>query len=171
VTRLLLYAALILMPAEAAAQTIATNFADLSRLLKSGDTVQITDANGRTLRGRIGDLSPQSLELMARKRAPDGTEPLVPVGRFVEADVRQIRVQRRDSVLNGTLIGLGVGLGIAIIPAAGIFCSSTYEGGVPLSSCLSFLATLGGIGAGTGLAIDAVRTPSRMIYYQAAVRF
>ena len=170
--RLLVCAAsLILIPLQADGQTIATSFADLPTLVKSGDTVYVTDVKGRSLKGRIGDLSSVSLELMARRRAPDGTEPFVSFARLAEADVRQIRVERRDSVLNGTLIGLAVGLGIAALPAAGIFCNPNYEGGMPLSSCLSFLATLGGVGAGTGVAIDAARVERRMVYYQASVRF
>ena len=160
-----------LIPAEVPGQTIATSFADLPVLLKPGDTVHVTDAKGRSLRGRIGDLSPSSLELMARRRAPDGTGPFVSLARLAEADVRQVRVERRDSVLNGTLIGLAVGLGIAALPAAGIFCNPNYEGGMPLSSCFAFLATLGGLGAGTGVAIDAARIERRMVYYQASVRF
>lgn len=175
VTRGLVFAAsLILIPAAgvALAQTIATSFNDLPALIKPGDTVFVTDVKGRSLTGRIGELMPTSLELTARRRAPDGTEPFVTVARFSEPDVRQIRVQRPDSVVNGTLIvGLGVALGIAALPAAAIFCNPNYEDGMPLSTCLSFLGIVGGIGAGTGVAIDAARVERRMVYYQASVRF
>jgi hypothetical protein len=164
-------AALALATTTASAQTVVTSFSDLPTVVKSGDTVDVTDAKGRTLRGTIGELSRTSLELTARKRASDGTEPFQSIGRFSATDVRQIRLERRDSVLNGTLIGLAVGLGIAAIPAAALFCNPNYEDGATASMCASFLSILGGIGAGTGLAVDAVRVERRMVYYQASVRF
>ncbi len=162
---------LMLAPAGVTAQTVATSFSDLPAILRSGESVDVTDAKGQSLRGRIGALTPSLLELMARRRAPDGTEALVSIARLAEADVRMIRVARRDSLLNGTLIGLAVGLGIAALPAAGIFCNPNYEDGPPLSSCLSFLGVLGGIGAGSGLAIDAARFERRMVFYRASVIF
>lgn len=164
-------AAVILLPLTAGAQTVVTSFSELPTVVKPGDTVDVTDAKGRTLRGRIGELSRSSLELTARKRAPDGTDPFVPIARFSEPDVRQIRLEHRDSVLNGTLIGLAIGLGIAALPAAGIFCNPNYEDGATASMCASFLGILGGIGAGAGLAVDAVRVERRMVYYKASVRF
>jgi hypothetical protein len=165
-------AALVLATTTVSAQTVVTSFSDLSTVVKSGDTVDVTDAKGRTLRGRIGELSQSSLELTARQRASDGSEPFVPIGRFSEPDVRQIRLQRRDSVLNGTLIGLAIGLGIAAFPAAGIFCGGSYEDFTATAgSCAGFLGILGGIGAGAGLAVDAARVERRMVYYKASVRF
>jgi hypothetical protein len=164
-------AAVILLPFTAGAQTVVTAFSELPTVIKSGDTIDVTDAKGRTLRGRIAELSLTSLELTARKRASDGSEPFVSIGRFSPADVRQIRLERRDSVLNGTLIGLAIGLGIAALPAAAIFCNPNYEDGATASMCASFLGILGGIGAGAGLAVDAVRVERRMVYYQASVRF
>ena len=132
VTRGLVFAAsLILIPAEgvAVAQTIATSFNDLPALIKPGDTVFVTDVKGRSSTGRIGELMPTSLELTARRRAPDGTEPFVTVARLSEPDVRQIRVERRDSVVNGTLIGLGVALGIAALPPQGSTAIPTTKAG------------------------------------------
>lgn len=164
-------AAVLLLPPPAAAQTVVTSFTELPTVVKVGDTVDVTDAKGRTLRGRIGELSRSSLELTARKRAPDGTDSFVPVARFSDPDVRQIRLERRDSVLNGTLIGLAIGLGIAALPAAGIFCNPNYEDGATAGMCASFLGILGGIGAGAGVLVDAARVERRMVYYKASVRF
>lgn len=98
-------AAVILLPLPAGAQTVVTSFSEVPAVVKAGDTVDVTDAKGRTLRGRIGELSRSSIALTARRRASDGSEPFVSIGRFSVADVRQIRLQRRDSPLNGTLIG------------------------------------------------------------------
>ena len=166
-------AAVIVLPLHAAAQTVVTSFSELPSVLKAGDTVDVTDAKGRTLRGTINDLSRSSLELTARKHAPDGSDPFVPVGRFSESDVRQIRLQHRDSLLNGTLIGLAIGLGIAAFPASAIFCGNGgYEDfSATPGSCAAFLGILGGIGAGAGVAVDAARVEHRMVYYKASVRF
>ena len=155
-------AALILLPLAAGAQTVATSFSELPAVVKPGDIVDVTDARGRTLRGTIGELSRTSLEIAARERAPE---------RFSDTDIRQIRLERRDSPLNGTLIGLAIGLGIAALPAAGMFCNPNYEDGATVATCASFLGILGGIGAGTGLAVDAARVERRMIYYNASIRF
>lgn len=167
----LVAAVLALATTTTSAQTVVTSFSDLPTVVKSGDTVDVTDAKGRTLRGKIGELSPTSLELTARKRAPDGTEPFQSIGRFSATDVRQIRLERRDSVLNGTLIGLAIGLGLAALPAAAVACNPNYEGGATAGECATFLTIMGGIGAGAGLAVDAVRVERSMVYYQASVRF
>ena len=164
-------AAVILLPLSAGAQTVVTSFSEVPAVVKAGDTVDVTDAKGRTLRGRIGELSRSSIELTARRRAPDGSEPFVSIGRFSDADVRQIRLQRRDSPLNGTLIGLAIGLGIAAFPAAGIFCNPNYEDGATFGMCASFLGILGGVGAGAGLAVDAARVERRLVYYNASIKF
>ena len=164
-------AAVILLPLTAGAQTVVTSFSEVPTVVKTGDIVDITDAKGRTLRGTIGELSRSSLELTARMRGSDGTEPFVSIGRFSETDVRQIRPQRRDSLLNGTVIGLAVGMAIAAFPAAGIFCNPNYEDGATAAMCASFLGILGGIGAGTGLIVDAARVERPMVYYKASVRF
>jgi len=42
---------------------------------------------------------------------------------------------------------------------------------MPMSSCLSFLGIMGGIGAGTGVAIDATRVERRVVFYQTGIRF
>ena len=166
-------AAVSLLPLTAGAQTVVTSFTELPTVVKTGDTVDVTDVKGRTLRGRIADLSRSSLELTARKRASDGSDPFVSIGRFSETDIREIRLQHRDSLLNGTLIGLAIGLGIATFPAAGIFCGNgSYEDfSATAGSCAAFLGIVGGIGAGIGVTVDAARVERRMVYYKASVRF
>jgi hypothetical protein len=166
-------AAVLLLPLTASAQTVVTTFAELPAVLQAGDTVDVTDAKGHTLRGRVEELSPSSLEISARKRASGGTDPFVSIGRFSETDVRQIRLQHRDSLLNGTLIGLAIGLGIGALPAAQIFCGNgSYElFSATARSCAAFLGFVGGIGAGIGVTVDAARVERRMVYYKASVRF
>src|SRR5687768_9951732 len=92
-------AGVLLLPLTVSAQTVVTSFTELTTVVKTGDTVDVTDAKGRTLRGTIGELSRSSLELTARKRASDGSDPFVSIGHFSATDVRQIRLEHRDSVL------------------------------------------------------------------------
>jgi hypothetical protein len=107
---LLVSAALLLVaPLKVSAQVVATSFEELRALVKAGDTIYVTDASGRRTKGRLGELSASSLELLVRKAGPDGRETLVPQARLSEGDVRQILLERRDSLRNGTLIGLAVG--------------------------------------------------------------
>jgi hypothetical protein len=98
---------LLLGPAEARAQLVATSFADLQTLVRAGDTLEVTDTSGRRTTGRLGDLSASSLELLVWRNDHLG-ERTVPQ-KVVEADVTRIRLARRDSLWNGTAIGLGVG--------------------------------------------------------------
>jgi hypothetical protein len=41
-------------PHQANAQVVATSFEDLRPLVKSGDTIYVTEANGRKTRARLG---------------------------------------------------------------------------------------------------------------------
>src|SRR5262245_65196589 len=91
------------------AQTAATSFTELQALTKQGDRIEVTDATGRQFKGRLGDLSASSLQLLVQKTASGGQSTLVPQATFSESDVLQIRLERRDSLLNGTLIGFAIG--------------------------------------------------------------
>ena len=94
---------LVMAPLKASAQVVATSFEELQALVK-GDTIDVTDVSGRKTKGRLGELSASSLELLVRKAGPDGRETFVPQARLSERDVRQILLERRDSLWNGTLI-------------------------------------------------------------------
>ena len=136
---------LAIAPFDARAQVVATSFEELQPLLKPGDPIDITETGGRKIKGRLGELSASSLELQARE---GGT-------RFSEGDVRQIRLARRDSLWNGTLIGFAPGAAIGALMlffGAGCDCY-TIESRAPFA--LTTMAVAGGIGAGIGAAIDA----------------
>jgi len=75
---------------EAGAQVVATSFEELRPLVKPGDTIFVTEANGRKTRARLGELTPSSLEMLVPKSGPDGRETCVPQSRLAERDVRQI---------------------------------------------------------------------------------
>ena len=155
-------------PHRANAQVVATSFEELRAIVKPGETVFITDTSGRKSKGRLGQLSASTLELLARQTGPDGRETLVPQSRLSERDVRQIQVDRGDSVLNGTLIGLAVVGGpwlLACNPATD-WCY--YNDGANLYRVIALVTS--GIGAGIGALVDAGIRERVLVYYQPPTR-
>jgi hypothetical protein len=155
-------------PHQAHAQVVATSFEDLRPLVKSGDTIYVTEANGRKTRARLGELTPSSLEVLVRKTGPDGRETFVPQSRLAERDVRQIQIVRGDSVLNGTLIGLAVVGGpwlLACNPATD-WCY--YNDGANLYRAIALITS--GIGAGIGALVDAGIRERVLVYYHPSDR-
>jgi hypothetical protein len=152
-------------PYQANAQVVATSFEELRSLVKSGDTIYVTEANGKKTRARLGELTQSSLEILVRKTAPDGRETFVPQSRLAENDIRQIQIERGDSVLNGTLIGLAVVGGpwlLACNPATD-WCY--YNDGANLYRGIALITS--GIAAGIGALIDAGIRERVLVYYQA----
>ena len=158
-------ALLLAVPLQVSAQTVATSFEELRALVKPGDTIYVTDASGRRTKGRLGELSASSLELLVRKTGPDGRETVVPQARLSERDVRQIVLQRRDPLWKGTVIGLGLGA----IPGAvaGLSGCAQYNGHACVTGPIFGALMIGGIGAGVGALIDALITERTTVYYQA----
>jgi hypothetical protein len=155
-------------PYHANAQVVATSFEELRPLVKSGDTIYVTEANGRKTRARLGELTQSSLEILVRKTGPDGRETFVPQSRLAERDVRQIQIDRGDSVLNGTLIGLAVVGGpwlLACNPATD-WCF--YNDGANLYRMIALITS--GIGAGVGALVDAGIRERVLVYYQTPAR-
>jgi hypothetical protein len=152
------------LPFTASAQAVATSFEELRSLVKPGETIHLTDATGRTIRGRVGDLSASSLEVLVRQTAPDGRETFVPQRRLSESDVRQILVQRRDPVWKGTLIGAAVvgGPWLLVCNPATDWCY--YGDGENLFRGLALITTA--IGAGIGALIDVAINERTMVYYR-----
>ena len=89
---------------------------------------------------------------------------VVPQARLSERDIRQIRIERRDSLLNGTLIGLASGAGpwILAVPAG---CFNTRE--YPHTQCPQYLLATSVIGTAVGAAIDALIIKRTTVYFQA----
>jgi len=89
-----------LSASSASAQTVATSFEELERILRTGQTVEVVDAGGQRTRGKIAELAGASLVV------------LVPATRtFTEADV--VEIKAIDRLWNGALIGGAVGAGLA----------------------------------------------------------
>jgi len=141
---------IVLVPALSAAQEPVKSFDQLNTRLKVGDTVWVTDAQGREIKGKIRGLSATSLLLDAGGSPQD----------LQAARVGTIRVQQSDSLKNGALIGLAAG---AVAGALVMVAVCDGEAG-----CAPGGALLGaGAGAGIGVGIDAARGGKRVLAYRA----
>ena len=138
---------------HAEAQT-AASFEDLSRLLRAGDRVTVTDAHGEDLEGRIIDLSPSTLalEITGNRRY------------LGAADVSSIRQRRRDPLRNGTLIGIGVGVIPGVLLSAMVHSYANNEGGSPGRAVATSMIFSLGVGAALGAGVDAMIQGSHVIY-------
>jgi len=141
---------LLLAFALAAAQEPVTSFDQLNTRLKPGDTIWVTDGQGREVKGKVQALAPDAITLKG-----DGPRT------FAAGDVRLISERRNDSLANGALIGLavgGVGTGLACLASA----ESSDAGW-----CAVAAAAYGGIGAAIGVGIDALIPGKKLVAYRA----
>jgi hypothetical protein len=139
----------------AAAQEPVETFDQLNTRLKVGDTVWVTDAQGREVKGQIRDIQPSSLMLDA-----DGTKT------FQASDVRQL-VERgvrstKACVFWGLVGGSGAGVLAALAtrgPLSTTWCVGTVPADVACSPTRTGLGDeawfLVPAGAGVGLAVGA----------------
>jgi hypothetical protein len=146
---------LVAVSVRAAAQETVKSFDQLNTRLKIGDTIWVTDAQGRETEGKIGTLSPDALTLEA-----EGSRA------FAARDVRSIRDRQRDSLKNGTLIGLGVGGSLALT-----WCLAAVASDGPSISpgveCFEGAVVFGGVGTLFGLFIDASSPGKMRVAYRA----
>jgi hypothetical protein len=130
------------------AQGVASNLRELQLLVRPGETVTVTDAQGREVKGEIQTLSPSLLALSDRSGSHEWTE----------SDIVSIRQRKSDSLGNGALWGLAVGAGVVLV--AGL---STAEG--PDEDWVWLAAAFyGGVGAGIGVGIDAMIKKDYVIF-------
>jgi len=140
------------VPAPAAAQEPVTSFDQLSTRLKPGDTIWITDAQGREVKGKIQALAPDALTLRG-----DG------LMTFAARDVSIIRESDGDSLKNGALIGLGVGGGIGVAACVSIVAMDDDDAGW----CAAAIGTYSAMGVGIGVGIDALIPGRKRVAYRA----
>lgn len=130
------------------AQTPQPGTNNLETALIQGRTVWITDANGREEETRIVGLFDGIVT------ATGGVD----IRRFRTTDIVRVRARHSDSVLNGALIGAGAAV------ASGLFLCTRTE---PWENCrddIGPMVKIGALGAGIGIAIDALIRGRRTIY-------
>lgn len=130
------------------AQTPRGAHSDLENTLIPGMTVWITDTGGREEQTRIVGVSGGIVT------ATRGGE----IRRLRTADVMRVRVRHSDSLINGALIGAGAAV------ASGLLLCRLTE---PWENCrddVGPMVRIGAIGAGAGIAIDALFRGRRTIY-------
>lgn len=116
----------------------ASSFDQLSGLLRSGERITVADSNGKSFSGVVTSLSPAGITVRVGQQPRE----------FLERDVVAIRKREGDSLLNGTLIGLGVGAGVAAISCAPYAYSYGF--------CMLIASPGIGVSVGIGVAIDAL---------------
>jgi hypothetical protein len=142
---------LVLAPVAATAQEPVMSFDQLNTRLKIGDTIWVTDAQGREVKGKVQGLDAASLTLESR----------TPLS-FAPSDVRVIQERRPDSVKNGALIGMGAGMAVGIVS----MLTLDFEG-CTFGCVAAVLGYFGGIGAGVGALVDAMIPGKKQAVYRA----
>jgi hypothetical protein len=135
-------------PAPCVAQEPVRDFSQLDTRLKPGETVWVTDAQGREVKGRIQTLSPDTLILSGGDART-----------YAGVDVLELRRRRPDPLWNGALIGFAVGGGLGI--GLGDF-SGTWRWGDAAVGALM----IGAIGTGIGVGLDALIPGKKLVVYR-----
>lgn len=136
-------------------------FDELSSVLRRGQTLVVTDNSGEETKGRLQEVSASALVLSVPNDA---------TGRHTFAADRVMRIRRTDSVWNGALIGLAVGLGTGIVLVRGNCTAPDPECEAIVWAALGLpsIAVGTGVGAlidravGNGtIYVDRIRAPQR----------
>lgn len=133
---------------NADAQTVLRAQGDLRTLLNPGMTVWITDSTGREDRMRIVDVSDETITTATTA----GTRSVR------TSDVMRVRTRQSDSLLNGALIGAGAGV------ASGLFLCRLTEPWEVCRGNVGAMFRIGALGAGIGIAVDALIRGRKTIY-------
>ena len=116
--------------------------------VRIGLDVSVVDDQGRKIDGRVVSVSGETLRVAVRREMKD-----IPTGRI-------LRIERRDSLRNGALIGLGLGLGFGI---AGALMDPQYAAG---HMGFVVISTIGNsiIWTALGTGVDAMFNNRRTLY-------
>jgi hypothetical protein len=154
----LMVAAFLAAAAGASAQESASSFAALGARIRIGQVIWVTDTTGREVRGRLERLSTDELVLKATG-----------VDTFAAPDIRRVRARDRDSLENGTLIGLGVGGAMGSAWCIGAIADDSGDIDARVE-CAEGFTVFPGLGALIGLVVDAVIPGKMRVVYQASPR-
>lgn len=145
-------------PARAQETRAVDSFTQLQLVVKLGDTITVTDSTGRKAEGSLMDLSPSTLVMLAEGRRRE----------LQERDVAAISQRRPDSLKNGAWWGLGAGAATGfVVSGLGSAAASLLDGPdarVSAGPVVAGTVLIAGIGAGIGMAIDALIKSDRVIY-------
>jgi hypothetical protein len=140
-----LAAFLVLVAANSAsAQTVASSFAELRRVLKTGQTVVVTASNGQRTKGKVAELLEAPPSLVVLGPAPQT---------FMEDGVAEIRAT--DSWRNGAFIGGSIGAGLAL-------WDYLIDPSEPGNAVIFGVAI--GVGTAIGVGIDSLIGRDRLLY-------
>lgn len=173
----------LLMPVSAFAQEVSRSFAALSRqgVVNEGDTVWITfslheGGQFSEWQAKVVELTPEAITIHVDSLPALTTDLTIGSdrrGRLIEIPegrVQRMEWQRHDSLVNGALIGLGVGAGAGILWFAAL-AGEEFESVIQTDLGAGYAAGLtllgAGIGATVGAAIDGARKPPRQSIYLA----
>ena len=117
-------------------------------------TVYVRDSAGVETQGKLLALSPESLTLLV-----DGVERRLDLSSVT-------RIQRRDSLKNGTITGAIVGVGMGLLTGRLADCSGQAPGHGCAGFRVAMVALSTGVYAGLGTGIDAL-IPGRTTIYAA----
>jgi len=132
----------------AGAQDAPIDFARLNALTRPGDTVHITDPDGRDTKWKLSDMP---LELLMQRAGISSPE------------VQKVALERPDSPWNGALIGLAVtGVPWLAVCAANDWCYYNEYGAENMLRTTALVTA--GIGAGIGALIDLSKRMRTTIY-------
>ena len=130
------------------AEAQRVTFDRLALQLNQGDSVTVTDSDGRRLRGRIVDLSASTLALQVDGLRRD----------LNRGDISAVQRRERDSLKNGAAIGFASGVavlvGLAVLP----------DGDLNPTGFMIVGSLFGAAGAGIGAGLDALHEETQVIY-------
>jgi len=129
-------------PAVALAQTTSARWPGLAS--SALQTVYVLDRSGNETTGKLLALSPDALVMLVA-----GAE-----RRFDVADVA--RIQKRDSLKNGTLIGAAVGVAMGLLAAGISDCPGNHPGGACPGLRAATVVASTGFYTGLGAGVDAL---------------
>ena len=147
---------IVLLPAVSAAQEPVKSFDQLNTRLKPGDTVYVTDAQGREVKGKIRELGPSALTLDSADASP------------LEADAVRLVAQRQGHPIGkGALYGLIVGAAAGVVLGALWVTEWDRSDWSTGDNALATGLALGAVGSGLGAVIGAARPGKEVVVYRA----
>ena len=156
-TSLILIISILLMPGSLFAQTSTAPINDWSRLaaVESGSKLSIQLKDGKKLDGNLSGFTDSALSLSIKNKTVE----------VKREEVRSIHQVKRKSAGTSTLIGAGVGAGMAATAGALARAGTDDDGFINESAVHAGMVVIGaGIGGITGFFVGRTRRKKVLIY-------